>query len=63
LLIVVEKVRGYKTERQLGLGTEIAHLEITSQANLSAFADDVISVTRANKIDFKQGTDVEIKIS
>lgn len=55
LLIVIEKVRGYKTEKQLGLGTELSHLIITSQNNLSVFADDIMSGTRAAKVSFQTG--------
>ena len=62
LLIIVEKVRWYKTEKQLWLGTELAHLEIASNIDLSQFADDITSVTRAQKLSFKQWEHTEIKV-
>ena len=62
LLIIVEKVRWYKTDKQLWLGTELAHLEITSNIDLSQFADDISSVTRAQKLSFKEGENTEIKV-
>jgi len=62
LLIIVEKVRWYKTEKQLWLGTELTHLEITSPVDLSPFADDITSVTRAQKLSFKQWENTEIKV-
>ncbi len=62
LLIVIEKVRGYKTEKQLGLWTEIAHLKITSKRDLSAFSDDIKSVTRAQDVSFMMWETTEIKI-
>ena len=60
LLTVIEKVRWYKTEKQLGLGTELAHLIVTSKADLSIFNDDIMSGTRANKITFQTGDEVSI---
>lgn len=62
LLIVVEKVRWYKTEKQLWLWTELAHLEVVSNVDLTSFVDDIISVTRAVKVDFKKGEKTEIKV-
>jgi hypothetical protein len=62
LLIIIEKVRGYKTEKQQGLWTEIATLEITSKKDLSAFIDDIKSVTRAQEVGFMTGESTEIKI-
>lgn len=62
LLTVIEKVRGYKTEKQLGLGTELTHLIVTSKADLSIFNDDIMSGTRANKITFQTGDEVSITV-
>ncbi len=62
LLIIIEKVRGYKTEKQIGLWTEIAHLEITSKRNLEEFTDDIKSVTRAQEVSFLMGEETSITI-
>ena len=62
LLIITEKVRGYKTERQLGLGTELAHLKVISKSDLSAFADDIKSVTRAQEVSFASGEETGIEV-
>jgi hypothetical protein len=55
LLTVIEKVRGYKTEKQLWLWTELVHLTVTSKNDLSLFADDIMSGTRAVKVSFQTG--------
>ena len=55
LLTIIEKVRGYKTEKQLWLWTELAHLTVISKNDLSVFADDIMSGTRAVKISFQTG--------
>lgn len=55
LLTIIEKVRGYKTEKQLGLWTELSHLTVTSKNDLSVFADDIMSGTRAAKVSFQSG--------
>ncbi|MFA7718209.1 MAG: hypothetical protein WC875_05850, partial [Candidatus Absconditabacterales bacterium] len=62
LLVIIEKVRGYKTEKQQGLGTELATLEITSKKDLSEYADDIKSVTRAQEVSFMTGESTEIKV-
>lgn len=63
VLLVIEKVRGYKTEKQLGLGTTIAYLIVTSKHDISTFADDIMSGTRAEKISFEKGEEVSIQIA
>jgi glutamate synthase domain-containing protein 2 len=40
----------------------LAHLEISSNIDLSQFADDITSVTRAQKVSFKQGENTEIEV-
>lgn len=62
VLVIIEKVRWYKTEKQLWLGTELAGLEITGKAELQQFADDIKSVTRAAELSFLPGEKVEIKV-
>ena len=62
LLMVIEKVRGYKTEKQLWLWTELAHLKLTSKTDLSVFVDDIMSGTRANKVSFQIGDEVNITV-
>ena len=62
LLTVIEKVRWYKTEKQLWLGTELAHLIVTSKNDLSVFADDIMSGTRAAKVSFQTGEEVNITV-
>lgn len=62
LLIVIEKVRGYKTEKQLWLGTELTHLKVTAKNDLSVFADDIMSGTRAMKVSFEKWEEVNIGI-
>lgn len=62
VLIIIEKVRWYKTEKQLWLWTELAGLEITGNAELQQFADDIKSVTRAAELSFLPGEKVEIKV-
>lgn len=62
LLTIIEKVRWYKTEKQLWLGTELAGLEITGKEELQQFADDIKSVTRAAELSFLPGEKVEIEV-
>ncbi|HMS91027.1 MAG TPA: class I tRNA ligase family protein, partial [Candidatus Absconditabacterales bacterium] len=62
LLTIIEKVRGYKTEKQLGLGTELTHLKITSKTDLSVFMDDIMSGTRAGKVSFQTGDETNITV-
>lgn len=63
VLLVIEKVRGYKTEKQLGLGTAIPHLIVTSKHDISSFADDIMSGTRSEKVSFERGEEVSIQIA
>ncbi len=62
LLTIIEKVRGYKTEKQLWLGTELAQLTVTSKNDLSKFSDDIMSGTRAMKVSFEKGEEVNITV-
>lgn len=62
LLTVVEKVRGYKTEKQIGLWTEITHLKVSSKNDLSKFVDDIMSGTRAGKVSFQTAEEVSIVV-
>ena len=62
LLMVIEKVRGYKTEKQLWLWTELAHLIVTSQNDLSLFTDDIQSWTRAITVSFKRADELTITV-
>ncbi len=62
LLTIIEKVRGYKTEKQLWLWTELTHLKITSKTDLSVFMDDIMSGTRAGKVSFQTGDETNITV-
>lgn len=62
LLTIIEKVRGYKTEKQLWLWTELTHLKITSKTDLSVFVDDIMSGTRAGKVSFQTGDETNITV-
>ncbi len=62
LLTIIEKVRGYKTEKQLWLWTELAHLTVISKNDLSVFADDIMSGTRATKVSFQTGEEISITV-
>ncbi|MCX6825107.1 MAG: valine--tRNA ligase [candidate division SR1 bacterium] len=65
---IIEKVRGYKTENKLGLGTELKELTISGEKELinglKSFTNDLKSVTRSNEIVFQESDvfNVEIKI-
>ena len=62
LLMVIEKVRGYKTEKQLWLWTELAHLIVASKSDLSLFTDDIQSWTRAITVSFKTADELTITV-
>jgi len=66
LLQIIEKVRWYKTNKQIWLGTELDSIEIVGKSEiikwLTDYSDDIKSVTRAKEIKFVEWKDFEIKI-
>jgi valyl-tRNA synthetase len=59
ILSIVDQVRKYKSEHQISMGAELEQLIITcsleQQKNINQYLDDLIGVTKANKISFKEG--------
>ncbi|EKD25245.1 MAG: hypothetical protein ACD_80C00097G0007 [uncultured bacterium (gcode 4)] len=63
---IIEKVRGYKTDSKLWLGTELKQITISWEKSvidwLASFTNDLKSVTRSNEIIFQEAGEFNIEI-